>query len=145
MCSYPVYAGWRYHNDVLSGMVAYVDTSLGLAAGDQTERIRAEFVSANYFTVLGIQPAIGSAFAPEDERPGAARVAVISYALWKRRLGGEPAALQKTIALNGRTFSVVGVAPRNYSGVLRGIQTDNWLALPPRVDFEGDPNLLTSD
>ena len=143
--SYPLYAGLRDHNDVLSGMVAYVDTSLGLAAGDQTERIRAEFVSANYFTVLGIQPAIGSAFAPEDERPGAARVAVISYALWKRRLGGEPAALQKTIALNGRTFSVVGVAPRNYSGLLRGIQTDIWLALPQRVDFEGDPKLLTSD
>ena len=143
--SYPLYAGLRDHNDVLSGMVAYVDTSLGLAAGDQTERIRAEFVSANYFTVLGIQPAIGSAFAPEDERPGAARVAVISYALWKRRLGGEPAALQKTIALNGRTFSVVGVAPRNYSGLLRGIQTDIWLALPQRVDFEDDPKLLTSD
>src|SRR5438128_10723121 len=44
--SYPVYAGWRDHNDVLSGMMAYVDTSLGLAAGDQTERIRAELVSA---------------------------------------------------------------------------------------------------
>jgi macrolide transport system ATP-binding/permease protein len=143
--SYPLYAGLRDHNDVLSGMVAYVDTSLGLAAGDQTERIRAEFVSANYFSVLGIQPAIGSAFVPSDERPGAARTAVVSYALWKRRLGGEPGALQKTIALNGRTFSVVGVAPRQFSGLLRGMQTDVWLALPHRADFEGDPKLLTSD
>jgi macrolide transport system ATP-binding/permease protein len=142
--SYPLYAGLRDHNDVLSGMVAYVDTSLGLAAGDQTERIRAEFVSANYFSVLGIQPVIGSAFAPDDERPGAARAAVISYALWKR-LGGEPAALQKTIALNGRTFSVVGVAPRQFPGLLRGMQTDVWLTLPHRVDFEDDPKLLTSD
>src|SRR5947208_14630799 len=61
--SYPLYAGLRDHNDVLSGMVAYVNTTLGLAAGDQTQRINAEFVSANYFSVLGIQPAIGSAFA----------------------------------------------------------------------------------
>src|SRR2546421_7632673 len=143
--SYPLYAGLRDHNDVLSGMIAYVDTSLGLAAGDQTERIRAEFVSANYFTVLGIQPAIGSAFAPDDERPGAARAVVISYALWKRRLGGEPAVLQKTIALNGRIFSVVGVAPQQFSGLLRGMQTDVWLTLPHRVDFESEPKLLTSD
>jgi len=143
--SYPLYTGLRDHNDVLSGMIAYVDTSLGLAAGDQTERIRGEFVSANYFSVLGIQPAIGSAFASDDERPGAPRVAVISYALWQRRLGGEPAALQKTITLNGRTFSVVGVAPREFSGLMRGQQTDVWITLPHNVDFEGNPNLLRSD
>src|ERR1051325_587483 len=143
--SYPLYAGLRDHNDVLSGMIAYVDVSVGLTAGDQTERINAEFVSANYFSVLGIQPAFGSAFAADDERPGAPRAAVISYALWKRRLSGDPAALQKTIALNGRTFSIVGVAPRNYSGLLRGAPTDVWLTLPHRVDFESDPRLLTSD
>ncbi|MEP6706889.1 MAG: ABC transporter permease [Pyrinomonadaceae bacterium] len=142
--SYPLYVGLRDHNDVLSGMVAYIDHSLGLAAGDQTERIRGEFVSANYFSVLGIQPTIGSAFAPDDEQLGAPRVAVISYALWKR-LGGEPAILQKTIRLNGRTFSVVGVAPRNFSGLLRGQQTDVWITLPQNADFEGSPKLLSSD
>ncbi len=143
--SYPLYAGLRDHNDVFSGTVAYIDITLGLAAGGQTEPIGSEFVSANYFSVLGIQPTIGSLFAPDDERPGAPRVAVISYALWKRRLGGEPAALQKTIALNGRTFSVVGVAPRQFSGLLRGMKTDVWLTLPHRTDFEEDPKLLTSD
>ena len=143
--SYPLYAGLRDHSDVLSGMIAYVDTSVGLAAGDQTERIRAEFVSANYFSVLGIQPVIGSSFAPDDERPGAPRVAVISYALWKRSLGAEPAALHKTIALNGRIFSVVGVAPQDYAGLLRGMQTDVWLTLPHRADFESDPRLMASD
>ena len=143
--SYPLYAGLRDHNDVLSGMIAYTDTTMGLAAGEQTEPINAEFVSANYFSVLGIQPAIGSAFAADDERPGAPRAAVISYALWKRRLGGEPAALQKTIALNGRSFSVVGVAPEKFSGLLLGQPTDVWLTLPHRAEFEGDPKLMTSD
>ncbi|HMG72327.1 MAG TPA: ABC transporter permease, partial [Pyrinomonadaceae bacterium] len=114
--SYPLYAGWRDHSKALSGMVAYTDINLGLAAGDQTERIRGEFVSANYFSVLGVQPVLGSAFAPDDERPGAPRAAVISYSLWNRRLAGEPSALQKTITLNGRTFSVMGVAPRGFSG-----------------------------
>src|SRR5947207_3311104 len=97
--SYPLYAGLRDHNDGFSGMLAYTDTSLGLTAGDQTERIRGEFVSANYFSVLGIQTTIGSAFAPDDERPGAPRVAVISYALWQRRLNGESSALQRTIVV----------------------------------------------
>src|ERR1051325_3457507 len=79
--SYPLYASLRDHNGVLSGVIAYADFSVGLAAGDQTERINAEFVSANYFSVLGIQPVFGSAFAADDERPGAPRAAVISYAL----------------------------------------------------------------
>ena len=143
--SYPLYASLRDHNDVLSGVIAYTDISVGLATGDQTERINAEFVSANYFSVLGIQPVFGSAFAADDERPGAPRAAVISYALWKRRLGGVSAALRKSIALNGRTFSIVGVAPQNYSGLLRGAPTDVWVTLPHRVDFENDPKLMTSD
>jgi predicted permease len=143
--SYPLYAGLRDHNDVFSGMLAYTDTSLGLTAGDQTEQIRGEFVSANYFSVLGIQTTLGSAFAPDDERAGAPRVAVISYNLWQRRLNGEPSALQKTIVVNGRTFAVAGVAPKNFFGMLRGQQTDVWMTLPHNADFEGNPRLLTSD
>jgi len=142
--SYPLYAGWRDHSKALSGMVAYTDINLGLAAGDQTERIRGEFVSANYFSVLGVQPVLGSAFAPDDERPGAPRAAVISYSLWNRRLAGEPSALQKTITLNGRTFSVMGVAPRGFSGLLRGLSTDVWVTLPHRADFEDNPKLLST-
>src|SRR6266550_5405828 len=135
--SYPLYAGLRDHNDVLSGMVAYTDTSLGLAAGDQTERIRGEYVSANYFSVLGVQPAMGSAFAAGDERPGAPRAAVISDALWSTLLHRDASVLQKTITLNGRTFSVIGVAPRGFSGLLRGVQTDVWITLPHMGSFDG--------
>jgi len=142
--SYPLYHDLRDHSKALAGMVAYADTNLGLAAGDQTERIRGEFVSANYFSVLGVQPIIGSAFGPDDERSGAPRIAVISYALWNRRLAGEKAALQKTITLNGRTFSVVGVTPRGFSGLLRGLSTDVWVTLPHRADFEGQPQLLST-
>jgi macrolide transport system ATP-binding/permease protein len=142
--SYPLYRDLRDHSKALAGMVAYAETNLGLAAGDQTERIRGEFVSANYFSVLGVQPIIGSAFGPDDERSGAPRIAVISYALWNRRLAGEKAALQKIITLNGRTFSVVGVTPRGFSGLLRGLSTDVWITLPHGADFEGQPQLLST-
>ncbi len=142
--SYPLYTGLRDGNQTLSGIVAYTDRNLGLTFGDQTERIRSELVSANYFSVLGVQPAMGSAFAPDDERPGAARAAVISDALWHRRLAGDPGVLGKTITLNGRTFSVAGIAPRRFSGLLRGMQTDVWITLPHLADFEGNPKLMSA-
>ncbi|HSS19136.1 MAG TPA: ABC transporter permease [Pyrinomonadaceae bacterium] len=142
--SYPLYAGLRDHSTKLSGMVAYSETNLGLAVGDQTERIRGEFVSANYFPVLGVQPAVGVAFNPEDEQIGAARGAVISYPLWNRLLGGESSVIGKSITLNGRTFSVLGVAPRGFTGLIRGLPTDVWLALPHQAEFEGNPKLLNT-
>ena len=142
--SYPLYAGLRDNNQSLSGLVAYSTTNFGLAVGDQTDRIRGEMVSSNYFSVLGVQPTIGSAFAPSDEQPGAPRAAVISDALWTRLLNREPSVLNKTITLNGRNFSVVGVAPKNFSGLLRGMQTDVWITLPHNIDFEQSPKLLSS-
>jgi putative ABC transport system permease protein len=142
--SYPLYAGLRDHNQSLSGLVAYSTSDFGVVAGDQTERIRGELVSSNYFSVLGVQPSIGSAFGPSDESPGAPRAAVISDALWSRLLNRDPSVMNKTIALNGRNFSVVGVAPKNFSGLLRGVQTDVWISLPHEVDFEENPKLLTS-
>jgi macrolide transport system ATP-binding/permease protein len=142
--SYPLYTGLRNGNQTLSGLLAYSGTNFGLAAADQTERINGEVVSANYFSVLGVKPAMGSTFAPDDERPGAARAAVVSDALWHRRLAGDPAVLSKTITLNGRTFSVVGVAPRQFSGLLRGVPTDVWITLPHMADFEGNPRLMNS-
>ncbi|MEK6281428.1 MAG: ABC transporter permease [Acidobacteriota bacterium] len=142
--SYPLYATLRDKNESFSGMVAYSNINLGLAAGDTTERIRGEFVSSNYFSTLGVQPSLGSAFAADDERPGAPRAAVISYALWNRSFGAEPSAIQKTLTLNGRTFTVVGVTPKNFSGLLSGMPTDVWITLPHMADFENSPKLLST-
>ena len=142
--SYPLYAAMRDSNSELAGMIAYADSSFGLSAGDQTERLRGEYVSANYFDVLGVRPSIGSAFALDDERPGAQQVAVISYALWNRRFGGDPSVLQKTIALNGRTFSVIGVAPRTFSGLVRGMRADVWITLPHVAELEASPERMAA-
>jgi predicted permease len=142
--SYPLFAALRDNNHSFSGILAYADSNLGLAAGDQTERIRAEFVSANYFSVLGVPPAFGSVFSVEDEQPGAARAVVISHALWQRRFAGQAAPLNQTLTLNGRTFTVLGVAPNGFGGLLRGFQTDVWLTLPHKADFENQPKLLST-
>ena len=142
--SYPLYAGLRDNNQSLSGLIAYSMANFGLAAEDRAERVRGEMVSANYFSVLGVQPAIGSAFAPSDEAPGAPRAALISDALWNRVFNRDPNVLNKTISLNGRNFSVVGVVPQKFSGMLRGMPTDVWVTLPHNIDFESRPNLLSS-
>ena len=142
--SYPLYAGLRDHNQSLSGLIAYSTANFGLAAADRAERIRGELVSANYFSVLGVRPTIGSAFAPSDEAPGAPRAALISDALWNRVFNRDPNVLNKTITLNGRSFSVVGVAPQRFSGMLRGMPTDVWVTLPHNADFEATPKLLSS-
>lgn len=142
--SYPMYAGMRDNNQALSGLIAYSTANFGIAGGDRTERIRGELVSANYFFVLGVQPALGSAFSPSDEKPGAPRAAVISDALWTRLFNRDQSVLGKTISINGRNFSVVGVAPKKFSGMLRGMQTDVWVTLPHNIDFEANPKLLSS-
>ena len=143
--SYPLYAGLRDNNQSLSGLIAYSTANFGVAAGDRTELIRGEMVSANYFSVLGVQPAIGSAFAPSDETPGAPRAALISDALWTRVFNRDPSVLNRTVSLNGRNFSVVGVAPKGFSGMLRGMQTDVWVTLPHNMDFEANTKLMSSD
>ncbi len=142
--SYPLYAGLRDNNQSLSGLIAYSTANFGLAAADRAERVRGELVSANYFSVLGVQPTIGSAFAPSDEVPGAPRAALISDALWNRVFNRDPNVLNKTISLNGRNFSVVGVAPARFSGMLRGMPTDVWVTLPHNIDFEATPKLMSS-
>ena len=142
--SYPLYAALRESSPEFDGIIAYDDTSFGLSAGDQTDRLNGEYVSANYFAVLGVRPATGSAFGPDDDRPGAPPVAVISNSLWHKRFGGSAAALQQTIALNGRRFSVIGVAPRNFGGMMRGVNADVWITLPHAAEFESSPDRMSS-
>ena len=142
--SYPLYTQLRDSTDVFDGMLAAADANFGVSFGNQTERIRGEYVSANYFSVLGLKLARGSDFASSDEYPGAQPAVIISDKLWKRMFGGEAAVLQKTMTLNGRDFAVIGVAPPEFVGLARGLDTDVWLTVPQGVALGGSPELLTS-
>lgn len=90
-----------------SGMSAAVNLT---GAGDP-ERIEASEVTANFFETMGVRLARGRAFRPDEELAGKTSVAVISYGLWQRRFGGSDEAMGQTLWLNGRPFTVVGVAP----------------------------------
>jgi putative ABC transport system permease protein len=129
----PDYQYYRDHVSTLSGLAAWGGFRPVVLSGDgsSVDQVPASFISDNYFQVLGAPMALGRAFLPEENRdPGAYAVAVISYGLWRRRFGADSRVLGHTITLNGHPFTVVGVAPREFSGLSPTERTpDLWLPL----------------
>jgi predicted permease len=110
--SYPDFTILREGNDALTGLAATQYITLSLGEGGRNELVLGEAVSANFFDVLGVQPAAGRMFLPEEDRaPGAHPVAVISHHLWRNRLSGASDVIGRTVALNAHRFTVIGVAP----------------------------------
>jgi len=133
--SYPIYKDYRDQNDVFDGLLAYSETAMNLSDGGVPERVMGVLVSGNYFDVLGVTPALGRAFLPEEDRtPGAHPVAVVSYGLWRRRFGADPRLVGRTIKLNMRSFTVIGVAPAEFRGVRRGMSPDVYVPIAPKPD-----------
>lgn len=128
--SYPLYSELRDRSAVFSGLAAHTPTWMHLSSGDQTERVFGELVSGNYFDVLGVVPATGRGFLPEDDRPSEGRpVAVISYRTWKRHFASAAEVVGKDIRINGHLFTVVGVAPKAFTGLTLDRQADLWVPL----------------
>jgi len=144
--SYPDYLYYRDHNQAFSGILAFDGDPriVSWSRAGQGERAQAGFVSANFFSVLGVKPALGRTFlTEEDQAPGAHAVIVLSHAFWVERLGSDPRVLGKTFNFNGTNFTVVGVAPAGFGGVLVGIQPDFWTPLAMTPALTHDPNYLT--
>ena len=110
--SYPDYLDYKEREDIFSGLLTYFRLPFSISVAGRVERVAGDIVSENYFTVLGLQMPLGRGFLPEEESGGRGEpVAVISYDLWQRALGGDLSAIQRNIEINGRSFSIVGVAP----------------------------------
>jgi macrolide transport system ATP-binding/permease protein len=94
--------------------------------------IDADMVTSGYFPALGVSPVLGRAILPEDEKPSAPRVAVISDGFWRRAYGRSRAVLGKTLVLNGIDVTIVGVAPTSFTGIEIGRSPDVWIQMGPR-------------
>jgi putative ABC transport system permease protein len=129
--SYPAFRDYHEQNQVCSGLFAYYTTPLSLSGGrGVAERIYGTLASGDYFPVLGVQAALGRMFgSADDQTPGGRPVTVISYGLWRRRFAGSRDVIGKTITLNNYEFTVIGVAPPNFTGLVRGFSSDLWLPL----------------
>jgi putative ABC transport system permease protein len=101
--------------EALAAMKPWQPTMTGPA---QPERFEGQCVSANYFRVLGIAPLLGRDFESSDDRPAAARVAVLSYQLWQRRFGGEKSIVGHQVTLDDNLYTVIGVMPNRFENVL---------------------------
>jgi macrolide transport system ATP-binding/permease protein len=136
--SYPMYADLRDRNEVLAGVVTYFQQPFSLSDGAQTERVIGQIVSGNYFATLGVHPALGRFFLPEEDRtPGTSPVVVISQGLWRRSFGANPAVIGKTVNLNGYRYTVVGIAPAEFTGTTRG--TVNDVYVPMMMQAQAQP------
>lgn len=126
--SYPDFVTLRERNGALSGLAASHYTELSFGHGSRSEVVRGELVSSDYFDVLRVQPVLGRGFLPEEERTlGTQPVVVISYGFWQSRLNGDPNIIGQTITLNRQQYTVIGVAPAGFNGIMEIFPSGLWL------------------
>ena len=113
----------------VSGIAAAVPMDMQMAAGASTTTVSTEVVASNYFDVLRVHPAMGRAFTPGEEAVGGPASVIISTGLWRRLFDADRGAIGKTLTLNGRTFTIVGVAPASFQGRSIVTSTDAWLPI----------------
>lgn len=109
------FADWKTQNRSFEQMALFsIATELDLTLGDKTERVTGFGVAANLFPLLGVNPLHGRGFNPEEDTSGQADVVVLSHQLWRRDFGADPAVVGRTVSLNGRSYTVVGIMPGGF-------------------------------
>jgi predicted permease len=130
--NYPDYAYFRDHEKSLQGLMAFDGDPEGAIwnHGGTGEILHAQFVSGNLFSLLGVNPALGRTLSVDDDNLANPRqVIVLSYPFWRQKLNGDPAIVGKTLMMNGTAFTITGVAPPGFSGLVVGINPDFWAPL----------------
>jgi putative ABC transport system permease protein len=105
---------WKAQNQVFDDMAASRDRSFTLTGGGDPEAVMGRAVTANVFSVLGVRPALGRTFQRDEDRADGPAVAIIGYGLWQRRFGGERDVVGRTVEVDGRATTIVGVMPRGF-------------------------------
>lgn len=127
--SYPNYADLRDKNSVFSNLAAHNLAQVGLTEGDTTRRVFADVVSSNYFATMGVPLFKGRTFTDAEEKPDAGiAVAIASYSYWAKH-GSDPELLGKTLRINGRVFTVVGIAAEGFTGTTALVSSELYLPL----------------
>ena len=127
---------WRDQNQTFVGMAAIDYRSFNLTGIGDPERIDGRRVSANLFSLLGVDAQLGRTFTPEEDRRGPGQVVILSHALWQRRFGGDPKIVGKSLTLNDRSYSVVGVMPPRFQYPTR--EDELWVPIAFDSNEAGD-------
>jgi putative ABC transport system permease protein len=126
--SYPDYQDYQ-QNQVCEGIAAYTGGGAILSGRGEAERIAAPAVTANFFSVLGVEPLIGRTFQPGDDKPGAPKVTVLTYGMWQRWFGGDRGVIGESLTLNAESYTVIGVLPASFQFAFR--PADLWRPYQP--------------
>ncbi len=147
--SYPDYLDYKERNEVFSVLAAQTYAPMALKGTEQPQIVAGQLVSWDYFAALGVEPALGRTFLPEeDEAFGARPVAILSHGAWERQFGSDPGIVGTTIRINDYPFTVIGVAPRGFKGLVTAVEPALWAplamaeqALPytPNIESRVDP------
>ncbi|PYV45968.1 MAG: hypothetical protein DMG06_00335 [Acidobacteria bacterium] len=141
----PDFLDWREQNEVFEQIAAYDSGEINLTGGDEPERIRCGRVSARFFSLLGVRPAMGRAFLDEEDRPGQNHVAMITQSLWQRRFGSDANLIGKTLTLDSESYTVVGILPSSFRFPQQaGIELLMPLALNLEIERRGERMSLIS-
>lgn len=134
--SYPMFRDLERAQKSFTGIAGHVNFGANLAVRQQPMTGEGMLVSGSYFPVLGLQPALGRLLTPaDDDKIGGNFVAVLSYAFWQSRLGGDPKVLNEQILINGKSMTIVGVAPEGFEGTTLGVQPKVFVPLSMRTEM----------
>jgi macrolide transport system ATP-binding/permease protein len=135
--SYPNYQDFR-DRATLVDVVAQDDQTYSIAVDDTAERAWGGLVSGNFFQVMGLRPAAGRLFTPQDDvTPGGHPVVVISHAYWQRRFSGDPGIVGRQVTINNTPMTVVGVAPAGFIGSFLGVAASAWVPMAMQREMMG--------
>ena len=120
---------YRKNSNAFADIAAYDFAFVGLSADNRADRICSAYVTGNYFSLLGVRPALGRLILPsEGQTAGADPVLVLGNKYWKRRFGGDPSVVGKSVKVNGNAFTIIGVAPETFHGTYSFADFDGYLA-----------------
>ncbi len=134
--SYPDYLDVQSQNDVFEGMAGYSPMFAALNLDNRSRLAMGEIVSGNYFQVLGVPAAIGRTILPQDDAPGAPRVAMVSHRYWSRDLASAPDVVGRTLRIRGNSYVIVGVAAAGFNGMVPVLAPELWIPISASLDVE---------
>ena len=136
--SYPIYEDFRDRNQVFAGILCHDQTPVSVSFGDRNERAAAALVSGTFFPTLGVRPALGRLFTPEEDRTrGGPPLAVLAYDYWRTRFASDPSILGKELLVNGQKLTIIGVAQPGFEGLERLFPTQIYLPVTMSKEFSG--------
>ena len=137
------YKDYRDENEVFSDLAAYTQLLYNMGSLDEPTQVLGELVTANYFDVLGVGPALGRLILPEeDQTPGTHPVAVLSHRAWENRFGSDPGVIGQEITVNGTPLTIIGVAEEGFDGLTLAISQEVWVPYMMFAQVHPTPDLV---